>query len=128
MPDPVVDPPLAEATEESWASWWKALPPNFRGGILFIVASMIFSVMIALIKLAGERLHVTEILFFRQLTMALIAAPVIISGWPHSIYSARPRLQVIRVGIAFMAMTMGFLAFIKLPMAEATVISFSPIS
>lgn len=86
---------------------------------------MIFSVMIALIKLAGERLHVTEILFFRQLTMSLIAAPVIIAGWPGSMKSARPRLQLIRVGIAFMAMTMGFLAFIKLPMAEATVISFS---
>ena len=125
MPDPIVDPPLGEATQGTWTSWWKALPPNVRGGILFIIASMIFSVMIALIKLAGERLHVTEILFFRQLTMALIAAPVIISGWPESIYSARPKLQVIRVGIAFMAMTMGFLAFIKLPMAEATVISFS---
>ena len=125
MPDPAVDTPLAEADPGTWTAWWDALPPNVRGGLIFILASALFSVMIALIKMAGERLHVTEILFFRQLTMTLIAAPVIIAGWPNSLHSARPRLQVIRVGFAFMAMTMGFLAFIKLPMAEATVISFS---
>ena len=81
--------------------------------------------MIALIKIAGERLHVTEVLFFRQLTMTLIAAPMIIAGWPGSMHSARPGLQVIRVAMAFLAMTLGFLAFIELPLAEATVIAFS---
>lgn len=125
MPDPEVDPPFSDAIRSSWAEWWHALPANIRGGLLFIAGSFLFSIMIALIKIAGERLHVTEILFFRQLTMTLIAAPVIIAGWPGSMHSARPKLQLLRVGMAFMAMTMGFLAFIKLPMAEATVIAFS---
>ncbi|MEM7423137.1 MAG: DMT family transporter [Pseudomonadota bacterium] len=125
MPDPLVDPPAPETLGAPWRQRWDDLPPSVRGGIIFIVASAIFSLMIALIKLAGERLHVTEILLFRQITMTVIAAPVIIAGWPESMRSERPRLQVARVGVAFLAMTLGFAAIIHLPMAEATVISFS---
>ncbi|MEM0989381.1 MAG: DMT family transporter [Pseudomonadota bacterium] len=128
MPDPDVDPlppdPPA-GLNETLAERWAALPGNVRGGILFIVASAFFSVMIAMIKLVGDRLHVTEILLFRQVTMVTIAAPAIIRGWPGSLHSARPKLQVIRVGLAFCAMTLGFSAVIHLPLAEATVISFS---
>ena len=122
MPDPSVDP---DPHHMDLAERWAALPGNVRGGILFITAAAIFSVMISLIKLAGQRLHVTEILFFRQLVMVSIALPAIISGWPGSMQSARPRLQLLRVGLAFTAMTLGFAAVIELPLAEATVISFS---
>lgn len=125
MPDPDLDPPYSESIRRSWVDWWHELPSNMRGGFLFIAGSFLFSIMIALIKLAGERLHVTEILFFRQLTMTFIAVPAIIAGWPMSVQSARPKLQILRVGMAFFAMMLGFLAFIKLPMAEATVIAFS---
>lgn len=124
MPDPLIDPP----PDDPWQDFnkrWNALPPNVRGGLLFILASAIFSVMISLIKIAGEHLHVSEILFFRQLTMVLLALPAIIAGWPGSMQSKRPKLQLIRVGIAFVAMTTGFSAVIHLPLAEATVISFS---
>lgn len=124
MPDPDVDP-LPPEPPLTLAETWAALPGNVRGGILFILASAIFSVMIAMIKLVGERIHVTEILLFRQVTMVAIATPVIIRGWPESLHSERPKLQVIRVGLAFLAMTLGFSAVIHLPLAEATVISFS---
>ena len=107
------------------AERWAALPGNVRGGLLFITAAVIFSGMIALIKLAGQRLHVTEVLFFRQLVMMLVALPVIVAGWPGSMRSARPRLQFFRVGLAFAAMFLGFGAVIHLPLAEVTVISFS---
>ncbi|MEM1299316.1 MAG: DMT family transporter [Pseudomonadota bacterium] len=120
MPDPAVDPDPYDLAE-----WWAGLPGNVRGGLIFIFASAIFSVMIALIKLAGERLHVTQILFVRQATMAALAMPAIWAGWPGSLHSERPRLQFARVGLAFCAMTLGFSAVIHLPLAEATVISFS---
>lgn len=122
MPDPSVDP---DPHHLDLAERWAALPGNVRGGILFITAAMIFSIMIALIKLAGDRLHVSQILFFRQLTMVTIAAPVIWSGWPGSMQSARPKLQLVRVALAFTAMFTGFAAVIELPLAEITVISFS---
>ena len=124
MPDPDLDGANAPA-KPSWASNWAALPPNVRGGILFVLGSAIFSVMMALIKLVGQRLHVTEVLFIRQMTMIAVAAPVIAAGWPGSLISARPGLQITRVGFAFMAMLLGFSALIHLPIAEVTVISFS---
>lgn len=122
MPDPAVDP---DPEHLDLADRWAALPGNVRGGLIFIVASAIFSVMIAMIKLAGDTMHVTQILFVRQATMVALALPAIWSGWPGSLYSKRPNLQVIRVGLAFCAMTLGFSAVIHLPLAEATVISFS---
>lgn len=124
VPDPAVDP-IPPEPPHGFAEVWAALPGNVRGGLLFILASAIFSVMISLIKIVGARLHVTEILFFRQATMVALAAPAIIAGWPGSLHSARPRLQIGRVAIAFCAMTLGFSAVIHLPLAEATVISFS---
>ena len=122
MPDPSVDP---DPHHFDLAERWAALPSNVRGGIIFIIASAFFSIMIAMIKMVGERLHVTQILLFRQATMVTLALPAIWSGWPGSMKSARPRLQIARVGLAFVAMTLGFSAVIHLPLAEATVISFS---
>ena len=122
MPDPYVDP---EPQTIGLAERWAALPGNLRGGLIFVLASALFSVMIALIKLAGERLHVTQILFTRQMIMMAIAVPAIWAGWPGSIISARPKLQLGRVALAFFAMTLGFSAVIHLPLAEATTITFT---
>jgi len=88
-------------------------------------SGLFFSIMIALIKIIGQRLHVTEILFCRQLTMISIAAPVILSNFPHSLYTARPELQILRIFIAFFAMVLGFSAFIHLPFAQVTAIAFA---
>lgn len=125
MPDPELETHGLGQVGRDLATWWVGLPGNLRGGLIFIVASVLFSVMVALIKLAGQRLHVTEILLVRQATMTLVAIPVIYAGWPGSLHTARPRLQYARVGLAFLAMTLGFAAIIELPLAEATVISFS---
>lgn len=103
---------------------WKTIPGNVRGGLWMILATFFFTVMITLIKIAGQRLHVTEVLFFRQLTMMALAMPAIIGGYPGSVVSARPGLQVARVAAAFCAMTMGFTAVIHLPLATATTLAF----
>ncbi len=125
MPDPILDGSQNAEVRSVLARWWDSLKPNVKGAILFVLASVVFTGMIVLIKMASERLHVTEVLFFRQLTMVAIASPAIIAGWPGSITSTRPSLQAMRVLFAFCAMTLGFGAFVHLPLAEVTVISFS---
>ncbi|MGI9478606.1 MAG: DMT family transporter [Hyphomicrobiaceae bacterium] len=90
-----------------------------------ILGSLFFAVMVVLIKLTGQTLHVTEILFFRQLTMLLLAAPVIIRHFPASLVTALPGLQAIRVSVAFLAMLLGFTSIINLPLAEATTLNFA---
>ena len=51
---------------------FQALPGNMKGALTLLVAAAAFAVMTALIKLAGERLHVTQILFVRQSIMMLM--------------------------------------------------------
>ena len=127
MPDPSLDQGVAP--EAGWPdrvqSRWAGLPANLRGGLWFLAGALLLSVMLAMIKYAGQRLHVTEILFFRQLVMAAVAAPVIARGFPGALRTARPDLQLARIGLAFGAMTLGFTAVIHLPLAVATTLGFT---
>ena len=96
-----------------------------RGGIWILVASLFFSFMVALTKLVGARLHVTQILCLRQLTMIILASPALLRSFPAALRTNRPDLQMARVGLAFLAMWMGFTAVVHLPLAEATTIQFA---
>lgn len=108
-----------------FAAKWKKLPGNLRGGIWVLIASFFFSIMVVLIKVAGQTMHVTEILLLRQITMLLLAAPVILRNFPDSLISARFDLQGIRITCAFLAMLLGFTSIIHLPLAEATTLTFA---
>jgi len=123
LPNPEIISPVGHRNR--WINAWSSLPSNVRGGVLYIAGLAVFAVVIALIKLAGERLHVTQILLVRQATMVLITVPVIIVGWPQSLQTKRPGLQFVRIVLAFLAMMMGFAAVIHLELAELTIITFS---
>lgn len=130
MPDPELTPgavsPLPRpALPGRVLARWTALPANLRGGLWYLAGALLLSVMLALIKLAGQRLHVTEILFFRQLVMAAAAAPILLHGFPETLRSARPDLQLARIFLAFGAMTLSFTAVIHLPLAVATTLGFT---
>ncbi|MCX2722000.1 DMT family transporter [Roseibium salinum] len=101
------------------------LPSNTIGALWILLAAVLFSMMVTLIKLLGQDLSVFQILFVRQGLMLLIVAPKILSGLPTSLATKRPGLQLIRIVIATTAMLMGFTAVIELPLADATAISFS---
>lgn len=96
-----------------------------RGGLWILLATFFLSIMVALIKIAGQHMHVTEILFFRQLIMLLLAMPVLLNNFPQALITRRPGLQAIRLLAAFFGMLFGFSAIIYLPLAEATTLSFA---
>lgn len=102
-----------------------ALPDNVKGATLLMIAAIGFSIMVALIKLVGTHLHVTQILFLRQLGMTLMVAPILARNFPATIRTKRLGLQCARIGLALIAMTAGFTAVIHLPLADATAISFA---
>ncbi|MEC9367814.1 MAG: DMT family transporter [Pseudomonadota bacterium] len=104
---------------------WAELPGNVRGGLWLLVAAGFFTAMVTLIKIAGARLHVTEILLFRQIFMMLLALPVILRDIPGALRTARLDLQLLRIAAAVTAMTLGFTAFIHLPLADAVTIGFA---
>ena len=90
-----------------------------------MLASILFSLMALLIKLLGQHLHVTQILFLRQLGMVVMVLPAIMRHFPGSLRSNRPGLQILRMAFAVVAMLGGFTAVIHLPMADATAIFFA---
>ena len=106
-------------------NWFHRLPDNARGIAYLMVASIAFSLMALLIKLLGQRLHVTQILFVRQLGMLLLVSPAILRGFPGSLRANRPDLQILRMVFALVAMLGGFTAIIHLPLADATAIFFA---
>ena len=108
--------------------WWKrfeALSGNLKGAATLMVAACAFAIMAALIKLAGERLPVTQILFVRQCIMMMVVAPAIFHHFPGCLKTKRLDLQMVRVAAALVAMLGGFYAVIHLPLADAVAIGFA---
>lgn len=101
------------------------LPDNVKGGVVLMVAACGFSLMTLLIKLAGQNLHVTQILLTRQAIMAAIVSPTIFSNFPGVLRTSRPGLQALRVLLAMIAMLLGFSAVIHMPLADVTAIGFA---
>lgn len=101
------------------------LPDNLKGVMFLMLASILFSLMALLIKLLGQHLHVTQILFVRQLGMVIMVLPAILRHFPGSLRSSCPGLQILRMCFAVIAMLGGFTAVIHLPMADATAIFFA---
>jgi drug/metabolite transporter (DMT)-like permease len=106
-------------------NWFHRLPDNLKGIVVLILASFVFSLMALLIKLLGQRLHITQILLVRQIGMVIMVAPAILRNFPGSLRTARPGLQLIRVFCALVAMLFGFTAIIHMPLADATAIFFA---
>ena len=106
-------------------NWFHRLPDNLKGALFLMLASILFSLMALLIKLLGQHLQVTQILFVRQLGMTVMVLPAILRHFPGSLRSNRPGLQILRMGFAVVAMLGGFSAVIHLPMADATAIFFA---
>lgn len=101
------------------------LSGNLKGAVLIGFAAFGFALMTLLIKMAGERLHVTQILLVRQGIMMLIVMPKVIDHFPGCLKTSRLDLQVLRVAFALVAMLCGFYAVIHMPLADAVAIGFA---
>lgn len=98
---------------------------NVKGALILMLAAFGFSLMVAMIKLVGQRLPVTQILFVRQLGMTVMLAPVLLRSFPDSLRTTRLPLQIARILLAMIAMLCGFTAILNMPMADATAIAFA---
>ena len=84
-----------------------------------------FALMSLQVKIAGQSLHVTEILFVRQIVMIVIVMPKVLDHFPGCLKTERLDLQIIRVAFALVAMLCGFTALIHMPLADAVAIGFA---
>lgn len=84
-----------------------------------------FSITAAMFKWIGQDLHVSQILFIRQLVMLLAVMPLIIRNFPEVLKTRSPSLQSARIFFTLIAMTCGFTAVVNLPLAQVTSLTFS---
>ena len=97
------------------------------GIALRLLTALLLAVMFALVKLASTRgVNVVESLFYRQCGSALCATGLVAAGPGFdSLRTRRVWAHVGRMALGLAAMALNFIAFILLPLAEATTIGFS---
>ena len=97
------------------------------GIALRLLTAALLAIMFALVKLASTRgVNVVESLFYRQCGSALCATGVVAIGPGFdSLKTERVWAHVGRMALGVTAMALNFIAFILLPLAEATTIGFS---
>jgi drug/metabolite transporter (DMT)-like permease len=98
-----------------------------RGIGLRVAAMLAFSVMGALMKLAGnEGVIAIEMLFYRGVMgLPVILLWIILGPGLASIRPARPWGHVVRSAVGITGITLNFSALILLPLADATTINFT---
>jgi drug/metabolite transporter (DMT)-like permease len=97
------------------------------GIALRLLTALLLAIMFALVKLVSTRgVNVVESLFYRQCGSALCAAGLVAAGpGLDSLRTRRVSAHVGRMALGLTAMALNFLAFILLPLADATTIGFS---
>jgi drug/metabolite transporter (DMT)-like permease len=97
------------------------------GVALRLLTALLLAIMFALVKLASTRgVNVVESLFYRQCGSALCATGFVALGPGfRTLRTKRVGAHVGRMALGVAAMGLNFIAFILLPLAEATTIGFS---
>jgi len=117
--------PAAEAARRTAEARWLLLPGNVRGALWIVLASVLFSIMSAMVKSVGARLDSLEIGFFRCAFGLLVILPFMLHAGPAAFRTERPFLHLWRGLLGTTAMFCGFYAVTRLPLADATAISFA---
>ena len=97
------------------------------GIALRLVTALLLALMFALVKLVATRgVNLVESLFYRQCGSALCVVALVAAGPGFaSLRTQRVWTHVSRMALGVTAMGLNFLAFILLPLAEATSIGFT---
>lgn len=104
-------------------------PPGNRplyGIMLRLFSAICLTAMFACVKIASTRgVHVLESVFYRQLMGMVLLVPVALAGpGLAALKTSRPWTHATRMAVGMVAMSLNFLSFALLPIAEATAIGF----
>lgn len=92
-----------------------------------LLSVLLFTIMVALVKLLGEHVPVGQIVFARAF-LGLIPLALMITwqqSWKSALGTRRPGSHIGRALVGVVSMTMWFAALSRLPLPDATAISFA---
>ena len=97
-----------------------------RGALFMLGATALFTIMSALVKLVGDRLPFTELMFFRcAIAMPVVGIIVFRTGDWGVMRTKRPLGHFLRACTGTAAMSSSFYALTLLPLAEHTALSYT---
>lgn len=96
------------------------------GIVVRLFAAACLTAMFACVKIASARgVHVLESVFYRQAMGMVLLIPVALAGpGMAALKTSRPWTHASRMAVGMIAMSLNFLSFALLPIAEATAIGF----
>ncbi len=100
---------------------------NMKGILWALIAAALYSVVIAMAKIAVSEYHVLQILFFRQIVVFLSSLPDTVKAFPESLKTQRPGIHALRLVGAFIALSCGIWAVAVLPLTAATTLAFAQV-
>ncbi|MFB9264813.1 DMT family transporter [Bradyrhizobium erythrophlei] len=88
-------------------------------------SALALAIMTTMIKIAGARLHVLEILFVRQAVMMALMLPTLLKNRFVAFSTTNMGLQLLRILLSIVATLSGFTAIVHLQLSDAIALSFS---
>jgi drug/metabolite transporter (DMT)-like permease len=101
------------------------LSANARGALWMLASSLIFTVMVTLIKYLGDEYSPALQAFYRQAAGLFVLLPLILRDPGTAFKTTRPGLLIFRAASLTLGMIFGFYAYQELPLADANALSFS---
>jgi len=103
------------------------LSGNVNGMLLMLIASIVLTIMHALVRHIGSDMHPFEVSFFRNLFGLIAVMPLVLRSGIKSLYTRHPGLQLLRAVLGVSAMLSWFYALSIVPIAQATALSFTAV-
>ena len=104
---------------------WDALPGHVRGGVLTLGSGVAATLMAVTARFLGDRIHATEVAFFRAAFGWLSVMPFVIAAGPRILRTQRPGQHLVRGVFGGISMLSLFYSIMHLPLADATTYSFT---
>ncbi len=101
------------------------IPKTILAIILMIVSGFCFVVMHCTVKYLSQEIHPFEIAFFRNVFVALVLAPIIISNGHKIFVTKQPKTHVYRILFNSVALICFFYGLSITTLAEATALGFT---
>ncbi|MEM7022448.1 MAG: DMT family transporter [Pseudomonadota bacterium] len=103
----------------------RRLPANVRGALWLILSCFCIASMAALVKALGARLDSFQLVFFRTFFGLLAALPFAVRSGIGVLRTRRFGLHLTRALAGTAAIMCGYFALTRIPLAEATAITFT---
>lgn len=125
-------PPARTSLMQRWGAHpivetWNSASNNLRATIMTLVSIVLFSAVLASIKILGSQLPMTQILLIRQLVVSMVIFYFIGGRIRQALQTQRLGLQIMRGVFSWGSQLTQFIALLYIPLAEVTALSFSQV-